>query len=142
MWALLLACWMVVSAAVPAHAAQGGGEAAQPMLTEYARTKLYCTVSSSCVLTVKNEYTALDDVVNRVVMTTYVEKRNLLVLWDRVDIGQDDDAWVDYCYGTSGSKSHSVQLPDSGTYRITATFKIYHGQTLLDTVTKTNTVSC
>lgn len=39
MWALLLACWMVVSAAVPAYAAQSGGETVQPMLTEPARTE-------------------------------------------------------------------------------------------------------
>ena len=142
MWALLMACWMVVSAAVPAHAAQGGGETAQPMLTEYARTKLYCTVSSSCVLTVKNEYAALEDAVTRVVITTYVEKRKALVTWERVDIGQENNKWIDVIYGDGGSRSHSVQLPATGTYRITAAFDIYGGSSLLDTVTKTNTVTC
>lgn len=142
LWALLLACWMVVSAAVPAYAAQGGGEAAQPMLTEPARTKLYCTASSSCVLTVKNEYTALDDAVTRVVITTYVEKRKALVTWERVDIGQENNKWIDVIYGDGGSMSHSVQLPASGTYRITAIFDIYGGKTLLDTVTRTNQVTC
>lgn len=141
-WALLLACWMVVSAAVPAYAAHGGGEAVQPMLVEYARTKLYCTASSSCVLTVKNEYTALDDAVTRVVITTYVEKRKALVTWERVDIGQENNKWIDVIYGDGGSKSHSVQLPASGTYRVTATFDIYAGSSLLDTVTKINQVTC
>lgn len=141
-WALLLACWMVVGATVPAYAAQSGGETAQPMLTEPARTKLYCTASPSCVLTVKNEYTALDDAVTRVVITTYVEKRKALVAWERVDIGQENNKWIDVIYGDGGSKSHSVQLPASGTYRVTATFDIYAGSSLLDTVTKTNTVTC
>lgn len=116
-WAPVLACWMVVSAVVPAYAAQSGEETVQPMLEEPVRTKLYCTASSSCVLTVKNEYTALDDAVTRVVITTYVEKRKLLVAWERVDIGQENNKWIDVIYGDGGSS-------------------------LLDTVTKTNKVTC
>ena len=141
-WALVLACWMVVSAAAPAYAAQGGGETVQPMLTEYARTESLCNVSGSKVLTVNNRYTALDDALTRVVITTYVEKRKALVAWERVDIGQENNKWIDVIYGDGGSKSHSVQLPASGTYRVTATFDIYAGSSLLDTVTKTNKVTC
>lgn len=61
MWVLVLACWMVVGAAVPAYAAQGGGETVQPMLEEPARTESSYNVSGSRVLTVNNRYTALDD---------------------------------------------------------------------------------
>lgn len=141
-WALLLACWMVVSAAVPACAAQSGGATVQPMLTEPARTESLTNVSGSKVLTVNNRYTALDDAVTRVVITTYVEKRKALVTWERVDIGQPNNKWIDVIYGDGGSMSHSVQLPASGTYRVTATFDIYGGKTLLDTVTRTNQVTC
>ena len=141
-WALLLACWMVVSAAVPTYAAQSGGETVQPMLAEPARTDSICRVSGSSVLSVTNSYTALDDAVTRVVITTYVEKRKALVTWERVDIGQPNNKWIDVIYGDGGSMSHSVQLPASGTYRVTATFDIYAGSSLLDTVTQTNKVTC
>lgn len=141
-WALLLACWMVVSAAVPAYAAQSGGETVQPLLTEPARTDSICRVSDSSVLSVTNSYTALDDAVTRVVITTYVEKRKALVAWERVDIGQENNKWIDVIYGDGGNKSHSVQLPASGTYRVTATFDIYAGSSLLDTVTRINKVTC
>lgn len=78
----------------------------------------------------------------RVVITTYVEKRKALVTWERVDIGQPNNKWIDVIYGDGGSKSHSVQLPASGTYRVTAIFDIYAGSNLLDTVTRTNKVTC
>ena len=138
----MLACWMVVSAAVPAYAAQSGGETVQPMLVEYVNGRSTVAVSGSLVLSVTNRYTALDDAVTRVVITTYVEKRKALVTWERVDIGQENNKWIDVIYGDGGSKSHSVQLPASGTYRVTATFDIYAGSSLLDTVTKTNKVTC
>lgn len=142
LWTLVLACLMAFSAAVPSYAAQGGGEVVQPMLTEPAKTNSKCGMSDAQMLTIKNEYTAQVDTVNRVLITTYVEKRKLLGSWERVDIGQLDNEWRDYCYGQSNSKSHSVQLPSSGTYRVTAVFEIYHNSTLLDTVTQTSTVTC
>ena len=141
-WVLVLACLMAFSVAVPAHAAQGGNETVQPMLVEPVECRSVCGVSDSGVLSIQNRYTSVDDAVNWVVITTYVEKRNLLILWERVDIGKPDNVWLDYCSGASNSRSRSVQLPESGTYRITATFELYHGYTLLDTVTRTNTVTC
>lgn len=141
-WVLVLACLMAFSTAVPTYAAQSDGEAVQPMWTEPVNTETLCNISESLVLSIRNRYTSVDDAVNWVVITTYVEKRNLLILWERVDIGQPDNVWLDYCSGANNSRSRSVQLPESGTYRITATFELYHGYTLLDTVTRTNTVTC
>ena len=99
-------------------------------------------VSNADEAVINISYAVTSSSVTRVVITTYVEKRSLLVIWNRVDIGETNNEWVDI--GGSGyfSVSHSIELPSSGTYRTTSIFEVYSGTTLLDTVEKTSTVEC
>ena len=131
---MLTLLFILSSAVVPAYAAPVDDHVAVPLYEAPIRVSGNATASISLLLSATAQYTAVDSQVTRVKITTYVEKRSLLVIWNRVDIGQTNDEWVDNRYSSHGSVSHSVQLPSSGTYRVTAVFEVYNGSTLLDTI--------
>lgn len=83
------------------------------------------TISDSGILTVDNQYYGFEGTTTKAVITTYIEKKTLGLLWTRVDIGQTDNKWVDTVYGYENSVSHSFQLESTGTYRVVTTFVIY-----------------
>lgn len=129
---LLLACTTLT----PAYAAQAEDDLA-PRLNTVIQVTSSADISSSGLLEVVNSYSASDSQIARVVVTTYVEKRNLLFFWDRVDIGTTNDEWVAYGGNGNFSRVHTAQMPSSGTYRITVTFKVYNSSnTLLDSIEK------
>ena len=94
------------------------------------------SVSSSGVLKVTNSYNGDSSVTSKAVITTYIEKKTLGIFWSRVDIGQTDDEWVDTIYNYKYSGSHSIQLPSTGTYRVTVEYVIYGSGGAADTITK------
>lgn len=63
-------------------------------------------------------------VMTGVKVKTYIEKRNFLFFWTRVDIGQTNNEWTDTASGSSFTKEHSVQLKDKGTYRAVVKFTV------------------
>lgn len=81
-----------------------------------------------------NTYGVNDSRITQIVVTTYVQKRTLLVIWTRVDIGTPNNEWVDYGGNGDFDASHSAQMPAPGTYRVVATFDVYSGSTLLDSI--------
>lgn len=94
------------------------------------------SVSSTGVLKVTNSYNGNSSVTTKAIITTYIEKKTLGIFWRRVDIGQTDDEWVDTIYNYKYSGSHSVQLPSTGTYRVTVEYVIYGSGGSADTITK------
>ena len=137
---LILTLLLMFTAVVPAYASSPEQDIA-PRLNVSIDAACIPNLPSSGLLSVTNTYSANDSQITKIVVTTYVEKRSLLVIWNRVDIGTTNDVWVDY--GSNGyfSKSHSAQMPGSGTYRVVATFDVYNGSTLLDSIEKKLTVS-
>lgn len=136
---LLFTCIMLLSAVVPAYAAQPEDDPVLPAYAVVITTSCDCTVSADSTLYVTCVYdAALDSGVTRVDITAYVEKRNLLVLWDRVDINRPNDEWTCICYGLSNDATFSAQLPSSGTYRVTYIMEVYQGTTLVETIEKTS----
>lgn len=93
-------------------------------------------ISSSGVATITNMYNGFQNVTTKAVITTYIEKKILGIFWSRVDIGQTNDEWVDTIYNYKYSGSHSVQLPSTGTYRVTVEYVIYGSGGAADTITK------
>ena len=79
------------------------------------------------------------DVFSKAIITTYVEKKVLGLFWSRVDIGQTDNKWIDVRYDNVYTGTHSVQLSDKGTYRVTSEFVMYGSGGPADTVTETAT---
>ena len=129
--ALALTLLLVGTAVVPACASPAEGEI-MPRLNTNIDANCMSNLPDTGILTVTNTYGVNDSRITQVVVTTYVEKRSLLVIWNRVDIGTTNNEWVDY--GSNGDfvKTHTAQMPGSGTYRVTATFEVYSGSTLLD----------
>lgn len=94
------------------------------------------SISSTGVLKVTNSYTGDSSVTTKAIITTYIEKKILGIFWSRVDINQTNDEWVDTIYNYKYSGSHSIQLPSTGTYRVTVEYVIYGTGGSADTITK------
>lgn len=140
---ILFVCLVLISVIPFAHAAQPEDDAISPMYAVSIDVACYCNVSSDNTLYISCDYGAdSDSGVTRVDITVFVEKRNLLVLWDRVDINQPNDEWTTICYGLCNVTSHSVPIT-SGTYRVTSIFEVYCGRDLVETIQKTtNNFTC
>ncbi len=119
---------------VPAKAAVQDDIA--PCYNNVVSVSSMASVSSTGVLKVTNSYNGNSSVTTKAIITTYIEKKTLGIFWRRVDIGQTDDEWVDTIYNYKYSGSHSVQLPSTGTYRVTVEYVIYGSGGSADTITK------
>lgn len=141
LFAIILTCLVVLSAmAGPAWAAQPQPDVS-PMYAVPISVDCVSDIDDDNVLYTTAAYNIGNAEYTRIKITIYVEKRSLLVLWNRVDIGQPNNEWVDYCYGWTNETFHSAQMPSSGTYRITTTFEVENGMDVVETITETTTVS-
>ena len=77
------------------------------------------------LLTIGYCYNGYPDVTTKAVITTYIEKRTLFFFWERINIGMEDNQWVDRIARESYLYERDVQLYNSGTYRVKVTYKIY-----------------
>lgn len=107
-----------------------------PCYNNVVTTNSTVSISSSGVATITNMYNGFQNITTKAVITTYIEKKTLGIFWSRVDIGQTNDEWVDTIYNYKYSGSHSVQLPSTGTYRVTVEYVIYGSGGAADTITK------
>lgn len=96
-------------------------------------------ISSSGKLTIKNNFLAYDNYFSKAIITTYVEKKVLGLFWSRVDIGQNNNKWIDVIYESLYTGFHYFQLSDKGTYRVTTEFVVYGSGGPADTITRTAT---
>lgn len=126
--------FLLLIAVVPANAAVQDEVA--PCYNNVVTANSTVAISSSGIATITNMYNGFQNVTTKAVITTYIEKKTLGIFWSRVDIGQTDDEWVDTIYNYKYSGSHSVQLPSTGTYRVTVEYVIYGSGGVADTITK------
>lgn len=84
-----------------------------------AKTTTSFVISSSGLATVNLSYTGLQGVTSRATITTYLEKKTLGLLWTRVDLDNSSDKWVDTSTKCIYATSHSIQLNEEGSYRVT-----------------------
>lgn len=91
----------------------------QPFSNNVGSTSTTFTISSSGLATVKNTYNGITGVTRSAEIETKVQKKFGLI-WITVDNG----SWTDTSTATNFSKSHSVQLSKTGTYRAHVEFKI------------------
>lgn len=85
-------------------------------------------VSSDGELSVKYDYIGTADT-TEVVITTTVEKKTLLFFWS--DVAE----WTDTVYSTTYYDIATLQLGDTGTYRVTVEYTVYGTGGAADTVT-------
>lgn len=102
--------------------------------TNYAN--LYCNTTSGGETTVSLSYGGYDGITTGATVTTKIEKRFLGLFWKKIDIGTTNNEWVDEFVGAYGGTTHTVQLPSSGKYRVTAEFDVY-GNNPTDHIEKT-----
>lgn len=132
---LLIAVLMMVSASTSAMAAS-------PYETRYNNTVMASSVASisdSGLLTVDNQFQGIRGKTTKGEITTYVEKRTLGFFWTRVDIGQPNNQWVDVVYDYLYDGTHTFQLSNQGTYRITVVYVISGSGGDADTIRQTMT---
>ena len=97
---LLLTLIMLLSCILTAHAAQPESDNTSPMYAVPIFVDCIGNVSSDLTLSILCEYSASASAgVTRVDITAYVEKRTLLLKWERVDIDRPNDEWTTICYG-------------------------------------------
>ena len=116
--------------------------ASSPYETRYNNTVMassVATISDSGLLTVDNQFQGIRGKTTKGEITTYVEKRTLGFFWTRVDIGQPNNQWVDVVYDYLYDGTHTFQLSNQGTYRITVVYVISGSGGDADTITQTMT---
>lgn len=91
----------------------------QPYSNNVNSTNVYFSISNSGNATVSYEYYGKSGVTKSAEIETKVQKKFGLI-WITVDNG----SWTDTSTATNFSKSHSVQLSKTGTYRAHVEFKI------------------
>lgn len=120
---LLLVLTMLVSSLhITAFAEDGESTAIQPRLSNIYVCMVDFDITSTGFASIYFDYEANPDVFESATVEIYLEKRTLGIFWNRVDIGEPDDVWVDTFYENDGYVDHTLQLTKTGTYR--ATFKM------------------
>lgn len=107
-----------------------------PRYNNVVSAQSQANVSSTGVITITNNYVADSTVFSKAQITTYIEKRTLGLFWSRVDVGQNNDEWVDTIYTNVYNGTHSHQLTKTGTYRATVEYIIYGSGGAADNITK------
>lgn len=129
---LLLTVLLMLSASAVAFASS-------PYETRYNNTVMASSVASisdSGLLTVDNQFQGIRGKTTKGEITTYVEKKTLGLFWTRVDIGQPNNQWYDVVYDYAYNGTHTFQLSNHGTYRITVVYVISGTGGEADTITQ------
>ncbi len=125
--------------AMSTFSAFAAAQEVEPYFNNTVTASNMASFSSSGLLTITNSFTAGKTVFGKAIITTYVEKKVLGLFWSRVDIGQTDNKWIDVIYINSYVGTHTVQLSDKGTYRVTTEFVVFGSGGPADTITRTAT---
>ncbi|MBQ8895134.1 MAG: hypothetical protein IJ043_12095 [Clostridia bacterium] len=133
---VLLICLTFISAFdVNVFADTDSSSGVTPRYNNVVSVSTVASVSDSGLLTIVNNFEGVKGVITRGVVTTYIHKKFLGLFWQKVDIGQTDNEWVDNAYTYSYDGVITFQLPSTGTYRITSEFVIYGTGGAADTIT-------
>ena len=118
----LLCLLMIFSCTtIPAVAAN---EVISPYYNNVASVNTVFSISDSGTATVKLQYRGIVGTTTGATITTKIQKKTLGLIWTKVDIGTTNNEWVDTATGVTYSTTHSVTLPDTGTYRVVVNYEI------------------
>lgn len=124
--ALMLCLVTFITATITVYA-----DGIQPYYNNVNSVTTSFSISSSGKATVNNTYSGITGTTKNVKITTKVQKKYGLI-WITVSGG----SWTDTSTATNFSKSHSVQLSKTGTYRAHVEFKISGSGGSDDKITK------
>lgn len=122
--AVLTVCLVVVPL-YPVSAAVIEQEEIMPLFNNTATATISMGIDDNGKMTINYHYTGFSGITTHAVVTSYIEKRTLGVFWTRVENGQTDNQWVDTLNGYSATGTRTCNLSQTGTYRVTAIYKVY-----------------
>ncbi len=125
--------------AMSTFSAFAAAQVVEPYFNNTVTASNMASVSSSGKLTIANSFAGGKTVFSKAIITTYVEKKVLGLFWSRVDIGQNNNKWIDVIYENVYTGFHYFQLSDKGTYRVTTEFVVFGSGGPADTITRTAT---
>lgn len=100
-------------------------EEIMPMFNNTGNASVVVSINDSGKMTITYQYVGFSGITTHAVVTSYIEKRTLGVFWTRVENGQTDNQWVDTLNGYSATGTRTCNLSQTGTYRVTAIYKVY-----------------
>lgn len=127
---------LVMSVFVPMKKAE-----AAMMYNNTGGTSISCTVDSNGRLQATLIVNGKSGITTHIGVKLYVEKRVLGIFWSRVNIGCDDNLWIDSTNNYNYRNVFSVNLTASGTYRTTVTYTVSGTGGGNDIITQTDTVT-
>lgn len=95
-------------------------------------------ISSSGKATFDLACTGMSGITSKIVAVSYIQ-RKVGLIWIRVDNGLDGKEWTDISNGTNLTKSHSLQLSKTGTYRVKVEFTVSGSGGSADEIVRTVT---
>ena len=120
--ALALCIMMIFSlVAIPVAASDG---TITPRYNNVVNTNTIFSISDTGVATVRIGYDGISGTTTGATITTKIQKRSLGFIWTKIDIGTSNNEWVDTATSAYYSTTHSVTLPDTGTYRVVVNYEI------------------
>ena len=111
---------------------------AVPYYNNTSTASVTLSISSTGTATVRLKCTGISGVTNKITVVSYIQ-RKVGLIWVRVDNGLDGKEWTDTVNGTTLSKSHTLQLSKTGTYRAKAEFTVTGSGGSADDIVKTAT---
>lgn len=106
----------------------------------YNIVKSTATISSNGELSITNVYTISSSAFTSAKISTYVERKVLGLFWIKVDNGQPNKTWVAYPTATVYNNQYTLQLSQTGNYRVTVEY-IFYGSNGSESLTKQPTAT-
>ena len=135
---IFLLCMLLLIGCIPLPVAAADYDAV-PCYNNAVTVNSGFTISDSGMATVNITYNGVANLTTGATITTKIQKRTLGLIWTNVDIGTEDNVWVDETTDFVYATSHSVNLKSKGTYRAVVDFVIRGTGGAADEITQTST---
>ena len=135
--ALLLAAVTLLSCCGLSMMASAANEAT-PYYNNTSLVSVTFSISNTGKATFNLSCSGKSGITSKIVAVSYIQ-RKVGLIWVRVDNGLDGKEWTDTVNGTDMTRSHSLQLSKTGTYRVKVEFTVYGSGGSADEIVKTVT---
>lgn len=135
--ALLLAAVTLLSCCGLSMMASAANEAT-PYYNNTSLVSVTFSISNTGKATFNLSCSGKSGITSKIVAVSYIQ-RKVGLIWVRVDNGLDGKEWTDTVNGTDMTRSHSLQLSKTGTYRVKVEFTVTGSGGSADEIVKTVT---
>lgn len=135
--ALLLAAVTLLSCCGLSMMASAANEAT-PYYNNTSLVSVTFSISNTGKATFNLSCSGKSGITSKIVAVSYIQ-RKVGLIWVRVDNGLDGKEWTDTVNGTDMTRSHSLQLSKTGTYRVKVEFTVSGSGGSADEIVKTVT---